>query len=136
MKRFFTILTFAVFANIVSAQDMPLSQVLIPGEDWQLVSARNGFTDAPTADDQGNFYFSDMHSEHGLMKIIPAIKVSYYLEGATGISGMKFGPDGKLYACRAKAREVVAIDPKTSEMTVLAKDVRPNDLVVTHKGYL
>ena len=131
MKRFFTILTFAVFSNFGSAQDMPLSQVLIPGEDWQLISARNGFTDAPTADDHGNFYFSDMRSEHGLMKIIPAIKVSYFLEGATGISGMKFGPDGKLYACRAKAREVVVIDPKTSEICLLYTSPSPRDATLS-----
>ena len=69
------------------------------------------------------------------LKVVFPGKVHLYLEGATGISGMKFGPDGRLYACRAKAGEVVVIDPKTSEMKVLAKDVRPNDLV-THKGYL
>jgi enterochelin esterase family protein len=59
-----------------------------------------------------------------------------FLKGAKGISGMKFGPDGKLYACRGRTRELICIDVKTSKITVLAKDVRPNDLVVTHKGYL
>ena len=136
MKKLTTTLFGFYLANLATAQDMPLSQVLIPGEDWQLVSNHNGFTDAPTADGEGNFYFSDMRSDHGLLKVAPPGKVHLYLEGATGISGMKFGPDGKLYACRAKAGEVVVIDPKSSEMKVLAKDVRPNDLVVTHKGYL
>ena len=32
--------------------------------------------------------------------------------------------------------ELVSIDPVANKLTVLAKDVRPNDLVVTHKGYL
>ena len=35
---------------MLGAQDMPLSQVLIPGEDWRLASFRHEFTDAPTAD--------------------------------------------------------------------------------------
>ncbi|MBC8324281.1 MAG: SMP-30/gluconolactonase/LRE family protein [Verrucomicrobia subdivision 3 bacterium] len=118
------------------AQDMPLSQVLIPGEKWQLVVDRLGFSDAPTADDQGNFYFSDMRSEQGLFRVDAAGKVSPFLEGATGISGMKFGPDGKLYACRGRTRELISIDVMTRKITVIANDVRPNDLVVTHKGYL
>ena len=122
--------------GVAPAQDMPLSQVLIPGEKWKLVVDGLGFSDAPTADDKGNFYFSDMRSEQGLFRVDAAGKVASFLKGATGISGMKFGPDGKLYACRARTRELVCIDVKTSEITVLAKDVRPNDLVVTHKGYL
>ena len=49
----------------VSAQDMPLSQILLPGEKWELWVDGIGFADAPTADDKGNFYFSDMRGEQG-----------------------------------------------------------------------
>ena len=94
MKKLTTTLFGFFLANLATTQDMPLSQVLIPGEDWQLVSNHNGFTDAPTADGEGNFYFSDMRSDHGLLKVVFPGKVHLYLEGATGISGMKFGPDG------------------------------------------
>ena len=135
MKKFLIIGLVGLGGSAV-AQDMPLSQVLIPGEGWQLVVKGLGFSDAPTADDKGNFYFSDLRSEQGLFRVGSDGKVTPFLKGATGISGMKFGPDGKLYACRARARELVSIDVKTSKITVLAKDVRPNDLVVTHKGYL
>ncbi len=135
MRQFFLIILM-VAAVPLFAQDMPLSQVLIPGEKWQLVVDRLGFSDAPTADDQGNFYFSDMRSEQGLFRVDAAGKVSPFLEGATGISGMKFGPDGKLYACRGRTRELISIDVMTRKITVIANDVRPNDLVVTHKGYL
>lgn len=123
------------FANL-SAQDMPLSQVLVPGEDWVLAVDGIGFADAPTADDQGNFYFSDMKSDQGLFRVSPSGKVSPFLKGVTGVSGMKFGPDGNLYACRARFRELVSVDTRTSKINVLARDVRPNDLVVTHKGHI
>ncbi len=136
MKLIKSLIGMLGFCGMLSAQDMPLSQVLIPGEDWQLTAFDHEFTDAPTADADGNFYYSDLRSEQGLYKIIPQGKVILYLKGMTGISGMKFGPDGKIYACRARTRELVSIDPETNKMTVLAKDVRPNDLVVTHKGYL
>lgn len=135
MKNFLIIGLLGLGVSAVS-QDMPLSQVLIPGEKWQLVVEGLGFSDAPTADDKGNFYFSDLRSEQGLYRVGLDAKVVPFLKDATGISGMKFGSDGKLYACRARARELVSIDVKTSKITVLAKDVQPNDLVVTHKGYL
>ncbi len=128
-------LFFGLWATSLVAQDMPLSQVLIPGEGWELVGSDFGFTDAPTADDQGNFYVSDMKAR--LHRVGPKGKVEPFLEPIHGISGMKFGPKGKkLYACRARTRELVEIDLKTSAIKVLAKEVRPNDLVVTHKGYL
>ena len=57
-----TLLGFALLTLKAHAQDMPLSMLLLPGEDWRLVSEGHTFTDAPCADDKGNFYFSDMRS--------------------------------------------------------------------------
>ena len=70
MKQLLTIAIIALAAS-VTAQDMPLSQVLIPGEKWQLLVEGLGFSDAPTADDKGNFYFSDLRSEQGLFRVDP-----------------------------------------------------------------
>ena len=134
MKPCALFICFAVVGSL-AAKDMPLSQVLIPGEEWGLVGSDFGFTDAPTADDQGNFYFSDM--KQCLHRVNPKGKLEQFLEPIQGISGMKFGPKGKkLYACQARTRELIEIDVKTSVVKVLVKEVRPNDLVVTHKGYL
>ena len=94
----------------LQAQDMPLSQVLVAGEDWELAVEGIGFSDGPTADDEGNFYFSDMKSEQGLFRVSPDGKKDPFLKGASGISGMKFGPDGNLHACRARFRELVCIN--------------------------
>ena len=66
--------------GILGAQDIPLSQVLIPGEDWRLASFRHEFTDAPTADAK-EILFSDLRSEQGLYQIIPQGKVVLYLKG-------------------------------------------------------
>ncbi|MDA1045965.1 MAG: SMP-30/gluconolactonase/LRE family protein [Verrucomicrobia bacterium] len=134
MKRFFLIGCMVLCSSLM-AQDMPLSQILIPGERWELVECMFGFTDAPTADDQGNFYVSDM--KEGLYRINSKGEMAPFLKPIPGISGMKFGLKGKkLYACRAKTRELVEIDLQASAIKVLAKEVRPNDLVVTHKGFL
>ena len=42
-----------------TAQDMPITQVLIDGEDWELIGEGYGFTEGPAVDAEGNVFFSD-----------------------------------------------------------------------------
>lgn len=120
----------------VNAQDMPLSQLLIDGEDWRLVADGLNFSDGPCADDQGNTYFCEMRSTPpAVWKISAGGQKSKLIEG-TSCSGLKFGPDGRLYACVGKDKALVAFDLPGGRKTVLATNVQPNDLVVTHKGYV
>ena len=115
------------------AQDMPLSQVLIEGEDWRVVSEGHGFTDALCADAEGNLYFSDVKNGVAIMKVDLEGKVTPFIKDAAGISGLKWGADGRLYACASRGRQVLVFT-KDGTMTVLATEVQPNDLVVTHQG--
>jgi hypothetical protein len=41
--------------RVASAQDMALSLLLLPGEEWKLAFAGVSFADGPTADAEGNF---------------------------------------------------------------------------------
>ncbi len=120
------------------AQDMPLSQLLIEGEGWQLVADKLGAADAACSDEQGNFYFSDLKSAQGIFKIGLDGKIAPLLQStnAARISGMKFAPDGRLYGCRGATKQLLAFTVPGGAMTVLAEDVQPNDLVVTHKGHI
>ena len=124
------------FAFQVSAQDMPISTVLIDGEGWQLVGEGYGFTDAACADAEGNFYFSDL-PKGVVYRVSPDGKVAPFLEGGPKISGLKFGPGGRLYACtQGPKKQIVAFTLPSKEMAVLADNVQPNDLVVSHKGFV
>jgi enterochelin esterase family protein len=116
--------------------DEALSKILVPGEDWQLVGEGYGFTDGACADAQGNFYFADL-PKFALHRGTPEGKVSVFLENGPKISGLKFGPDGKLYAAtQGPKKQIITIAPDTKEITVLADEVAPNDLVVSHKGHV
>ena len=118
------------------SSDEALAKVLVPGEDWQLVGEGYGFTDAACADAQGNFYFSDL-PKGVLHRVTPEGKVTAFLENGPKISGLKFGPDGKLYAAtQGPKKQILAIAPETKAITVLADEVAPNDLVVSHKGHV
>ena len=113
------------------------AQVLIDGEDWKLVAESFGFTDGACADADGNFYFMDLGKGTAIQKITPDGKVSDFIPGAPKCSGLKFGPDGRLYACtQGPKKQLVAIEVPSGKITVLADNVQPNDLVVSRQGYV
>ena len=130
----------AAFTSATHAQnlagDEALSKVLIDGEDWQLLAEGLGFTDGACADADGNFYFFDLGKGTGIQKISPDGKASTFIAGTPKCSGLKFGPDGRFYACtQGPKKQVVAIEVPSGKVTVLADNVQPNDLVVSRKGY-
>jgi sugar lactone lactonase YvrE/enterochelin esterase-like enzyme len=116
--------------------DMPLSQILVEGDGWQVVADGLNFADGPTTDAAGNLYFCDMRGTPPVIwRISPTGQKTKLIEG-TSASGLKFGPDGRLYACVGKEKALVAFELPGGAKTVLAENVQPNDLVVTSKGYI
>lgn len=115
--------------------DLTLMDLLIPGEDWELVADSLGFADALCADRSGNLYFCDMKE--------PAV---YRLDPATGqktviaeesVSGLEFNQDESvLYACQGRHSRVIAINPADGSVSVVAEGVKPNDLAVTEDGFI
>lgn len=116
--------------------DDGLSKVLINGEDWQLLAEGLGFTDGACSDAEGNFYFFDLGKGTAIQKISPDGKLSDFIKDAPKCSGLKFGPDGRLYACtQGPKKQLIAMEVPSGKITVLADNAQPNDLVVSHKGY-
>jgi enterochelin esterase family protein len=115
--------------------DLALSGLLIPGKGWEAVVEDKKFVDAACSDAAGNFYYSDLGGGTGIHKIAVDGAESVFNPKATGISGMKFGPDGRLYACHNKEKRIIAIAP-SGEVEVLMTDIGCNDLVVTSKGHV
>ena len=113
--------------------DLTLHRLLLPGEDWQLVAEGLGFADGPCADAQGNFYFCDMRAP-AIYRVAPDGKKTKLIDQPA--SGLKFGPDGRLYACQGTKKRIVAFELPGGKETVIAEDVQPNDLVVSRKGHL
>lgn len=132
-----TILIFALFFIQAFAQDMPLSQVLLDeGGQWELVTEGYGHTDAACVDAEGNFYFSDVAKGNTINKVDASGKVSVYAKDAERISGMQFGPNGILYACQGGSFKRIVKFDKEGKLSVLADKITPNDLVVTHSGWV
>jgi sugar lactone lactonase YvrE len=123
-------------AGRLSAQDMPLGQLLIEGQEWQVLAGDLAFADGPCADDRGNFYFCDMRATPPVIWKLAGDGAKTRLIEGTPASGLKFGPDRRLYACVGRDKQLVAFELPDGRKTVLAEDVQPNDLVVTHKGHI
>jgi gluconolactonase len=123
--------------------DEALSKVLPNEGGWELVGDHFGFTDAACGDGQGNFYFSDI-PKGTLYEVNPEGKVARFLESGIKMSGLKFGPDGRLYAAtqgsvngpKGEKKKIVAIDRATKQITDVASDVQPNDLIVSRAGWV
>ncbi len=121
------------FATTALAQDLALNTLLIDGEGWQPVAQDLGFADGPCTDAAGNFYYSDMKAPSVVKVALDGTKTVLIDELA---SGLKFGPDGRLYACQGAKKRLIAINLATKEIEEIATDVQPNDLAVTHRGHI
>ncbi len=124
---------FAVVRPGDLASDMSLGKLLIDGEDWSVVVEGMGFGDGPTSDAEGNFYFSDMKAP-GIFKV--ALDGSKTLLIDEPASGLKFGPDGRLYACQGSKKRLIAIDLPKKAIEVIAENVQPNDLAISRTGQI
>jgi gluconolactonase len=126
------LIAFTNAASFVHAQDMPLSQVLIDGEPWQLVGEGYQFTEAPAVNPDGVFYFVDV-SGNKIYRLNAEGKPEVFVEDSGKASGLMFGADGRLYACQNGGRKIVAYD-SAGQATTIADDVDCNDLVVAGNG--
>ncbi len=121
-------------ANPEGASKQDVFQVLLPGEDWQLVSEGHRATDGPAVNAAGELFFTDPPNNR-INKVGLDGKVTVFAENTNGANGMMFGPDGRLYAGATRTRQIVAYDASGTPQ-VLAEDMPSNDLAVNVKGDL
>jgi gluconolactonase len=111
-----------------------LREIIVPGEEWQLVADGYQFTEGPAANAQGEVFFNDIPNSKAY-KIGLDGKVALFAADTNSANGQAFGPDGRLYAVAGGANQVVAYDTAGKAVTI-ADGFRGNDLVVRHDGSL
>lgn len=106
--------------------------ILNPGQDWQPVGQSYAAVAGLAVDSQGEVFFSDAPSSR-IFKIATDGSVTLFKQNTAGAKGLMFGPDGRLYACQASLKRIVAYTPDGRE-SVIASQTPCDALAVTHSG--
>jgi sugar lactone lactonase YvrE len=109
-----------------------LQEILIPGEEWELVGEGYKFTEGPAANAKGEVYFNDV-SDSKSYRIDSNGKPVVFLADSKEANGQAFGPDGRLYQAATKTKQIIAYDAE-GHGTVVADGFTGNDIVVRPDG--
>ncbi len=122
-----------IAANAARTSRQDVFQVLIPGEEWQLVSEGHRASDGPAVSPTGEMFFSEPAGNR--IHVIGSDGTSrVFAENTNGANGMMFGPEGRLYTGATRTRQIVAYDASGKEVETLAENMPVNDLAINVKG--
>jgi sugar lactone lactonase YvrE/enterochelin esterase-like enzyme len=107
-------------------------KLLIPGEDWVLVSDGYKFLEGPATNARGELFFNDVPTSK-TYRLDAQGKPDPFVEESGKGAGQAFGPDGRLFAVAGGQEKIVAYKTDGS-MDVIAEGFRGNDLIVRHDG--
>ncbi len=114
------------------SKNQVLADILIPGEDWQLVGQHYSFTEGAAVNATGEAFFQDIPNSKTYQFGLDG-KLTELSLNAKRASGTSFGPDGKRYVIAGATKQVIAYDAMGKE-TVMADSISGNDIVVAHNG--
>jgi enterochelin esterase family protein len=90
-----------------AAQDMPLSQILIDGENWKPFATGFKTITGLTADRTGHLFVADAEGRH-IVRLDNEGKASNFADIISG--GLAFGPDSALYCADWQKHRVLRLD--------------------------
>ena len=109
-----------------------LSDLLIPGEDWEVVGENYKFTEGTAVNAKGEVFYLDIPVSK-CYKVDTDKKLVALTTDTKRASGTCFGPDGKRYTAAGGTKQILSYDANEKE-TVVADSVGGNDLVVGNNG--
>jgi sugar lactone lactonase YvrE len=115
-----------------SSKNQFLSDLLIPGQDWELVGEGYKFTEGTGGNDKGEVYYQDVPLSK-TYKVDVNGKLTPLNYDAKNASGTSFGPDGKYYTAAGGSKQILRYD-NNMNATVVADSISGNDLIVANNG--
>jgi len=109
-----------------------INDILVPGEDWQLVGEGYKFTEGTAADAAGNVYYQDIPESKTYRISAEGLPVALNLD-AKKASGTSFGPNGDMYTICGGTKQVIRY-AKDGKPSVVADSIAGNDIVVASNG--
>jgi len=128
----------ALLAPLLLAQD---AERLFVAEPFTAEGSFTEHIEGPACDAEGNVYAVSFARQPTIGIVTPEGRGSVFVEltGGSLANGIRFGPDGMMYAADYTNHNILRIDPRTRRVEVFAHDDRmnqPNDLAVTPDGVL
>jgi gluconolactonase len=115
-----------------SSKNQFLDNLLIPGQDWELVGEGYKFTEGTGGNEKGEVYYQDVPLGK-TYKVDVNGKVSQLDYDAKKASGTSVGPDGKYYTAAGGSDQILSYD-QSLKATVVADSISGNDLIVANNG--
>jgi gluconolactonase len=109
-----------------------LSDLLIPGEGWELVGEGYGFTEGPVVNAAGEVFYNDIPNSK-TYKVGLDGKVQQLKLDSKKANGAYFGPDGLRYSVATGTSQVLSYDANNN-VKVVADGIAGNDIVVGKNG--
>jgi gluconolactonase len=115
-----------------ASKNQMLTDILIPGEAWQLVGEHYKFTEGTAVNARGEVFFQDIPNSK-TYKVDGAGVLTVLNIDAKKASGTSFGPDGRRYTIAGATKQVIACDADGKE-TIIADSISGNDIQLAHNG--
>jgi sugar lactone lactonase YvrE/enterochelin esterase-like enzyme len=115
-----------------SSKNQLLTDILLPGEGWELVGQGYKFTEGTSVNASGEVFFQDIPNSK-TYKVDTDGKLTTLTLNAQRASGTAFGPDGKRYVVAGATKQIINYD-KNGKETIVADSFPGNDLVVANNG--
>lgn len=109
-----------------------LSDILIPGNEWELVGEGYTFTEGTASNAAGEVFFQDIPNSK-TYKVDVNGKLTTLPLHAKKASGTAFGADGNRYVVAGETKQILSYNASGQER-VVADTISGNDLVVAHNG--
>jgi gluconolactonase len=141
MNATFTFLAACLLAALLKSDSIvAATSVVAPGAKLEKLSGQFEFTEGPTADAEGNVYFTDQPNNR-IMRWSVDGQLTTWMQPAGRANGMYFDAGGNLLACADEKTELWSIAPdKTVTVLLHAYDGKmlngPNDVWASPRGGL
>jgi gluconolactonase len=139
MKTFKTIFALLIlFLSVSFVQDNGLNTIIEDGAQPEKLADGFLFTEGPSADDEGNVFFTDQPNDRIMVWRASGV-LETFLQPCGRSNGLSFDNKGKLWACADEKNEfwMVAMDKSVTVFPFRYKDKLlngPNDLWIREDG--
>jgi gluconolactonase len=124
--------------GFVSAQNQDLKKIIQPDAKLEKLADGFSFTEGPSADSEGNVYFTDQPNDRIMVWSISG-QLTTFMQPSGRSNGLSFDKDGYLWACADEKNELWRISPDKKIEVIPSKYQDkilngPNDLWIDPKG--